>query len=95
MTFSSVNEAPRFRLTEWLSGSGEADKTPLPLSRTSGKLGAYPQRRSHCPTGAGVRRHYGFLQFSLFSALKFVGCWSLEERYPWLHRAFGNVEAFL
>ena len=53
------------------------------------------ERQSRCPTGAGVRRRYGFLQFSLFSALKFVGCWSLEERNPRFHRLFGNMETLL
>jgi hypothetical protein len=37
----------------------------------------------------------GFLQTPLFSALKFVGCWFLEERNPWLHHVFGNVETCL
>src|SRR5450759_2351587 len=46
---ASVYEPPmRFSRTDWLSGSGVADKTPLPLSRTSGKLGAYPQWQSRC-----------------------------------------------
>ena len=53
------------------------------------------ERQSRCPTGAGVRRRFGFLQFSLFSALKFVGCWSLEERNPRFHRLFGNMETLL
>ena len=28
----------------------------------------------------------------LLSALKFVGRWALEERNPWLHHRFGNIE---
>ena len=32
---------------------------------------------------------------ALFSALKFVGRWFLEERNPWLHHIFGNVETCL
>jgi hypothetical protein len=77
MPFSSVNEAPRFRLTEWLSGSGEADKTPLPLSRTSGKLGVYPQRQSRCPLEpvlGGVMVFYEF-PYSLRSSSSGVGLW--------------------
>ncbi len=30
-----------------------------------------------------------------FSRLKFVGCRFLEERNPWLHHRFGNVETCL
>ena len=82
------------RLMDWLSG-GRAVGEPRETSQSrlrAASLWAGAARRS---AGAGVRQRNGFLQFSLFSALKFVGCWSLEECYPWLHHVFGNVEAFL
>ena len=37
----------------------------------------------------------GFLQTLLFSALKFVGCWFLEERNPRPHHVFRDVETCL
>ena len=37
----------------------------------------------------------GFLQTLLLSALKFVGCWFLEERNPRPHHVFRDVETCL
>ena len=95
MPFSSVNEAPmRFSRTDWLSG-GRAVGETREASQSRLRAASLCAGASRPSAGAGVRRRYGFLRLSLFSALKFVGCWSLEECYPWLHRIFGNVEAFL
>ena len=37
----------------------------------------------------------GFLQTHLFSAFKFVEGWFLEERNPWPHHVFRDVETCL
>jgi hypothetical protein len=37
----------------------------------------------------------GEVQGPLFSALKFVGRWSLKDCHPWLHHLFGNMKTCL
>src|ERR1035437_11158986 len=95
MPFSSVNEAPmRFSRTDWLSG-GRAVGETREASQSRLRAASLCAGASRPSAGAGVRRRYGFLQFSLFSALKFVGCWSLEERNPRFHCLFWNMETLL
>jgi hypothetical protein len=60
--------------------------TARPLEPVLGGVAVTPT----CFSGLG-----GLLQTYLFSTLKFVECWFLEERNPWFHQIFGNVETCL
>jgi len=39
--------------------------------------------------------NFNVTSLPLLSALKFVRCWALEERNPWLHHRCGNIETCL